>query len=103
MTQDIKLSHHGEIRKQQRGIKDEEIDTVLHWGRCIHKQGLRFHYLPKSTIRDRSLAYDDSLSNLIVITDGKGIEIITCYKSDKGVHRIKKKSKRLAKRKNNWD
>lgn len=97
MTQDIRLSQHGKIRKQQRGIKDKEIDTVLHLGRCIRKQGLRFHYLPKSIIRDRALAFDDSLSNLIVITDGPGIEIITCYKHDKGVHRIKKKPKRLEK------
>jgi hypothetical protein len=93
--QQPKLSQHSKIRLQQRGIHQEEVQTVLHFGKVIHKQGLKFHYLPKAVIRTKGLDHDARLSSLIVITDRSGREVITCYKSDRGVHRIKKKSKRL--------
>lgn len=92
-----KMTQHGSIRKQQRGIKDIEIETVLSLGKIIHKQGLKFFYVPKSLILSTDLISDLSLSRLIVVTDLNQTEIITCYKHEKAIHKIKKKSKRLLK------
>jgi len=39
----------------------------------------------------------DGLSKLVVITDLRKKEVVTCYKSGKAVRRIKKKPKRLRK------
>ncbi|MGM0947163.1 MAG: DUF4258 domain-containing protein [Bacteroidota bacterium] len=100
ITTSMVLSRHSKIRLQQRGIQLEEVKAVLKHGRVIYKQGMKFHYLPKANIREKCRQYDPQLSSLIVITDGTGQEVITCYKSDKAVHRIKKKPKRLYRNKN---
>ncbi|WP_114749617.1 DUF4258 domain-containing protein [Pleomorphovibrio marinus] len=95
----ISFSRHGSMRLQQRGISRASVTSVLTYGKMIHKQHLKFFYLPKSIIRSAGLRDTDGLSNLIVITDLAQEEVITCYKSEKGVHSIKKKPKRLRKKK----
>lgn len=90
-----RLSVHGRVRQQQRGIRLEDILSVLTYGKVIHKQGLKFHHLPKAVVRSKGLNCDTGISNLIVITDGFQKEVVTCYKSTKALQRIKKKSKYL--------
>lgn len=97
-TQDIAFTLHGMRRLQQRGISQTSVRSVLEHGEAIHRQHLKFFHLPKSRIRSIGLKDTDGLSNLIVITDLLQREIVTCYKSSKAVHRIKKKPKRLRKK-----
>lgn len=94
-TQDIAISLHGTKRLQQRGISHTSVRSVLEHGKAIHRQHLKFFHLSKSRIKSIGLKDTDGLSNLIVITDLVQKEIVTCYKSPKAVHRIKKKPKRL--------
>ena len=93
----ISLSHHARVRLQQRGISHKSVRTVLQHGLAIHKQHLIFFHLPKARIGWMGLKDRDGLSKLVVITDLRKKEVVTCYKSGKAVRRIKKKPKRLRK------
>ena len=95
--QDITFSKHSKVRIQQRGISQESVISVITLGKKIHKQSLKFFYVPKSTIKGLPIKEQECLANLIVITDHYQSEVITCYKSQKAVHKIRKKSKRLRK------
>lgn len=94
---DIKFSLHSKARLSQRGIKEEAVVKVIHYGEIIHKQGLKFHYLPKSKSKFLGKKELEDTRDLLVITNQNRTEIITCYKNPKAVHEVKKKSKRLAK------
>jgi hypothetical protein len=39
------MTHHAEIRMQQRGISEHLVETVLHYGRTIHARGLSFRVI----------------------------------------------------------
>ena len=97
-TQGIEFSRHGRVRLQQRGICPSSVMAVLAYGKTIHKQHLKFFFLPKSLINSFGLKDEEGLSKLIVITDLEKKEVITCYKSEKAVRKIKKKPKRLSKK-----
>lgn len=88
---------HGKTRMGQRGISEKAALLVIKEGIMIHKQGLKFFFVPKAKREDWETKESESVANLMVITDGFMREIITCYKSDKAVHHVKKKPKRLRK------
>jgi hypothetical protein len=93
----ISLSLHSKTRICQRGICPDAVLKVIALGDIIHKQGLKFHFIPKRksknwTPKDRELVRD-----LIVITNLFRDEVVTCYKNPKAIHQIKKKPKRLLK------
>lgn len=93
----ISLSLHSQTRINQRGICPNAVITVIEQGEIIHKQGLKFHFIPKKiwrkwTPKDRELVKD-----LVVITNLFRNEVVTCYKNPKAIHEIKKKPKRLSK------
>ena len=94
---EIRFSLHGKARLSQRGIKEGAVLNVIQFGEIIHKQGLKFHYLPKS--KGKALGQKDleETRDLLVITNQSRTEVITCYKNPKAVHEVKKKSKRLSK------
>jgi hypothetical protein len=93
-----KPSYHGMIRMDQRGISKSAVQKVIDKGRIIHKQSLKFFYVPKSQTRDWSPGDQDAVLDLVVITDLNVQEIITCYRNAEAVHQIKKKPKRLRKK-----
>ncbi|TFV94481.1 DUF4258 domain-containing protein [Algoriphagus kandeliae] len=88
---------HGKTRMGQRGISEEVALLVIKEGEVIHKQGLKFFFVPKAKRADWQVKDAEAVANLMVITDQSIREIITCYKSDRAIHRVKKKSKRLKK------
>lgn len=90
------FTHHADVRTSQRGISQEEIQSVVESGICIRKQGLRF-YFGGNKIADKlhEEGLPDSTKNLVVVMDGEKKEIITCYKNERGLRNIRKKSKRL--------
>jgi hypothetical protein len=93
----IEFSNHCKLRIAQRGISKEAIITVLDFGEIIHKQGLKFHYLPKAKCKKLEIP-ENLVKDLMVITNSNKTEVVTCYKNPKAVHQVKKKSKRLSKR-----
>jgi len=95
---DIKFSLHGKARLSQRGIKEDAVLNVLQFGEIIHKQGLKFHYLPKSKGKALGQKELEETRDLLVITNLNRTEVITCYKNPKAVHEVNKKSKRLSKK-----
>ncbi|EMS33829.1 hypothetical protein C943_04148 [Mariniradius saccharolyticus AK6] len=94
---EIKFSLHGRTRLSQRGITEEAVLQVIRFGEIIHKQGLKFHYLPKSKGKALGKKELEATRDLLVITNRSRTEVITCYKHPKAVHEVKKKPKRLSK------
>lgn len=93
----IKLSLHSKTRICQRGICPEAVLKVIAQGEIIHKQGLKFHFIPKRISKDWTPKDRELVRDLVVITNLFRDEVITCYKNPKAIHQIKKKPKRLSK------
>ena len=91
-------SYHGMIRMDQRGITKAAVQKVIDKGRVIHKQNLKYFFVPKSQTRDWTPGDQESVMDLVVITDLYIREVVTCYRHPQAVHKIKKKSKRLKKK-----
>lgn len=90
------LSNHAIIRASQRGIKKSVIDFMVRNGELIKKQGLKYFFMTKNTLKYLDFNLQDQLRNLVVIMSSDGC-VVTCYKSENGIKQIKQKSKRLAK------
>jgi hypothetical protein len=93
----MKTTTHAQNRCQQRAISAWDVDQVLNFGNAIYKQGMRFMFIPKKDIRtfyhpDRQ----SSLEDLIILVAGDGA-IITAYRNNDAVKKVKRKSKRLCK------
>ncbi len=93
----IALSLHSKTRICQRGICPDAVLKVIEEGEIIHKQGLKFHFIPKRKSKDWTAKDRDLVKDLIVITNLYRDEVVTCYKNPKAIHQIKKKPKRLLK------
>ncbi|RZS97152.1 DUF4258 domain-containing protein [Cecembia calidifontis] len=92
----IQFTKHARCRASQRGISIISVATVIQYGKVIHKQGLKFIFIPKTQMEKFSPDEQKALQKLLVITDKQYKEVVTCYRSDKGLKRIRKKSKRLS-------
>lgn len=93
----INLSLHSRTRIHQRGICPNAVMKVVEQGEIIHKQGLKFHFIPKKIWRKWATKDRELVKDLVVITNLFRNEVVTCYKNPKAVHEIKKKPKRLLK------
>lgn len=91
------ISRHGMIRIGQRGIKTGTVQTVVTYGTAIHKQSLKFLFIPKKKMEEFSAKEQAALSKIIVVTNKAKTEVITCYKSKDAIHKIRKKPKRIRK------
>jgi hypothetical protein len=90
------LSEHAITRASQRGITKSVLEFMILNGELIKKQGLKYYFMTKNTLKYFDLNLQDKLRNLIVIMSSDGC-VITCYKNENGIKHIKHKSKRLAK------
>ncbi len=97
----ILTTKHGSVRLQQRGISIDDIQFVVENSKPIYKQGFRFYSLKKLNHFCDNEIKRSQLINLIVLVKEKeqNMVLITAYKNEKGLKKIKKKSKRLVKRK----
>ncbi|MFN3999685.1 DUF4258 domain-containing protein [Algoriphagus sp.] len=100
-TTSFRLSRHGSVRMEQRGIKADMVRLVLSQGQVIRKQGLRYYYVPKSFATNWERKEQEAVRDLIVITDKSGAQLITCYRNPQAVKAIKRKTKYLCKGKLN--
>ncbi|MDB5097441.1 MAG: hypothetical protein JWM80_1862 [Cyanobacteria bacterium RYN_339] len=86
------LSFHARQRASQRGLAQDEIDFVFHFGRKIFRTGIRFIFLGERDIPERYQRSHGYLagSTMLVSKDGT---ILTVYKNPEAIRVIKKKSK----------
>lgn len=93
-------TYHAKNRMQQRAITSYAIEQISQFGQIIYKQGLKFKYLPKKTIK---LFYPPHLQQelqdvmILVANDGT---VITTYRNENAVKHVQKKCKRLSKYRN---
>ena len=93
----LNLSNHSRIRSQQRGITSDLINLAMDYSLAFFKQGLIFFaVLEKMMPEDMDHNLREKLNNLVVVVSPESNEIVTCYKSHNGVHRLKRKTKRLS-------
>jgi len=98
----FKHTIHSRKRSAQRAVCDSMIEIALMYGTEFLRQGLVFHVLGNKNIPGNIAANERKrYKNLVVVTD-KSNEIITTYKNRNPFKYIKMKSKRLCKRKKNY-
>jgi hypothetical protein len=95
-------SYHAKNRMQQRAITPFAIEQISQFGQIIYKQGLKFKYLPKKTIK---LFYpphlQQELQDIMILVANNGT-VITTYRNENAVKHVQKKCKRLSKYRN-WN
>lgn len=89
-------SFHSAARMSQRGISPEAINACINNGEVIHKQGMKFFFIPKKRLDLLRPKLKDKVKDLVVVTDLYEKCVITCYRNAHAPHRIKKKPKRLS-------
>ena|SRR5450759_4974502 len=90
------FSKHSIQRSQQRGINQGLICLAMDYSEPIFKQGLIFYAVIEKLMpenMDHNLR--EKLNNLVVVVSPLSNEVVTCYWANKGIHHIKRKSKRL--------
>jgi hypothetical protein len=90
-------SSHSLIRSSQRGINDQVIELVVNYGLLIKKQGYNFYLGTKKSFPsslDHKLK--EKASNVLVLV--KENTIVTCYKNEKVMKEVKRKSRRNLKK-----
>jgi len=88
---------HSEIRCQQRGIKNWAVEQILKHGERIYKQGRVFRFMKKKDIEKRyTPEQQKQLKNLMILVSDCNY-VITAYRNDEAVSKVKRKSKRLGK------
>lgn len=76
------LTQHACARMQQRGIRNNDVQLVLQYGRCIHARGVDFHVVGHKEV-ERWAAHNINLSaqaGVQVLTTRDGV-VITTYRS----------------------
>lgn len=93
----INLSFHSKVRSQQRGISKDLLFLALDYSMAIFKQGLIFFAVIDKLIPDNIDHHvREKLNKLVVVVSLESNEIVTCYRTNNGIHHINRKSKRLA-------
>jgi hypothetical protein len=90
------FSNHSKQRSQQRGITQALVCLAMDYSHAIFKQGLIFYaVIEKLMPENMDHHLREKLKNLVVVFSPQSNEVVTFYKASKGIHRIKRKSKRL--------
>lgn len=90
-------SNHSLIRSSQRGINDQVIELVINYGLLIKKQGYNFYLgTKKSFPSNLNHKLKEKASNVLVLV--KESTIVTCYKNEKVMKEVKRKSRRNLKK-----
>lgn len=63
------VTHHAEVRMQQRGIPEHLVETVLHFGRTVHARGLSFRVVGHKEVARYAREGID-------LTDAEGIHVL---------------------------
>lgn len=78
-----RLTHHAQVRMQQRGIRDRDVELVIRFGRRIHAKGLTYYVVGRKEMQHPSLAGRDvsRLAGLQVLVQSKDGVVVTTYRS----------------------
>ena len=92
----IEMSNHSQTRSHQRGITKSQLYLAMDYSETIFKQGLIFFAVAERLFPENmDHRLRERLNNLVVVFSPISNEIVTCYRAEKGIHNIKRKSKRL--------
>ena len=97
MKQQIQYTDHAKRRMAQRGIPKDRVQLVLKYAKKIHRQGFLFHVMRNKDLPKKMDAHmRGRLKHLVVVTtlDAHPV-VVTAYRSDKALKRIKCKTKML--------
>ena len=93
----MNLSHHSQVRSSQRGITYDLLNLAMDYSEAIFKQGLIFFAVIQRLLPENMDHHlKEKLNNMVVVVSPESNEIVTCYRSPEGIHRIKRKQKRLS-------
>lgn len=95
---EYKISHssHSCIRAKNRGISTQDIWLAIDYGEIIQKQGMVFYVvLSKNLPNSLDTRTKERINNLVVVTNGSGAQILTCYKSKVASKHINRKCSTL--------
>jgi hypothetical protein len=93
----MNLSNHSQVRSQQRGISYDILNLALDYSEAIFKQGLIFFAVIQRLLPENMDHHlKEKLNNMVVVVSPESNEIVTCYRSENGIHHIKRKLKRLS-------
>lgn len=91
------LSSHSRKRAKQRGIASDLIIMAMDYSTALFKQGLIFYVVLEKLLPEKmEHELKEKLNNMVVVVSLDSNEVITCYKRQRAIHYINKKSKRLA-------
>jgi hypothetical protein len=77
------LSHHAEVRMQQRGIRKTDVELAVQYGRRIHAKGLTYYVVGRKEIERNALQGRDisGLSGLQVLVQEEDGLVVTTYRN----------------------
>jgi len=91
---ELNFSNHYLTRASQRGISDLAIELLIKYGSAVKKQGLMFWFITKKQMRFVAPEHHGTIKNLVAVM-AQDRTLITCYKNQKAIKNIKRKSKYL--------
>lgn len=85
-----RLTLHAKVRMQQRGIRDDDIEQVVRFGRRIHAKGLTYYVVGRKEVKRQALVGKDiaKLEGLQVLVEATDGMVVTTYRS-KDFHSIR--------------
>lgn len=77
------LTEHANRRMSQRGIAEDDLATVLCFGRCRHARGARFYFVGRKEVQRYARQGIDirHLENLQVLLAPRANAVITAYRN----------------------
>ena len=88
----MKITDHAEVRMAQRGITEQDIETVMQYGHCLRRTGVTFYFMRRKDIRLLSRSKQTLLHGLTAVISRNGT-LMTVYKNVEALSKIKKKHK----------
>lgn len=78
-----RLTRHAQLRMQQRGIRDRDVEMVISFGRRIHAKGLSYYVVGRKEMQHPSLAGQDvsRLAGLQVLVQSEDGVVVTTYRN----------------------
>lgn len=77
------LSHHAEVRMQQRGIRRTDIELAVQYGRRIHAKGLTYYVVGRKEVERQAMQGRNisGLSGLQVLVQEEDGLVVTTYRN----------------------
>lgn len=79
----LRFTRHAQLRMQQRGIRDRDVELVIRFGRRIYAKGLTYYVVGRKEMQHPSLARKDAsrLAGLQVLVQSEEGVVVTTYRN----------------------